>query len=600
VNAPEGAVVTYKTEEDAAYSEVVPTFTDAGSYTVYYKVTKNNFNEVTGYATVEIAQLEAVLAWTNTELTYNGSEQAPTASVSNLVEGDTCDVTVSGAETNVGSYTATATELSNQNYKLPADATQAFTIAKATPDLGTVSAEPLACNQTLADLVLSRTDESIAGTLAVTSEEISEEGTVNYQFTPDDTYNYEIVTGIVSVKTTDHVYGKPDWNWANDASSATAKFTCSGCGDEKSVDAVIDKGVMTQEPGLATAGTMTYTATATFNGVEYTATKEVAIAPTFIIKQNHTLLVNGKIGVNYLVQFAEGVENPVMTAWHTKEDGEWVKTEITGKQNLNNDGEWDGRYRFTYLVAAPEMADTIFCTYAATLNGAEVSTSADDPFTYSVKEYLDGRMQKSKDEKMRTLAAYMATYGSYAQRYFDVNTDNLADANVASLYGTVTVDRSFVDTTAEEQIIEGSVENATAAVTSHSLVLDAATTLRYIVTLDDESVLPNAYLAYRVAGTEDSFKYVKIVRNKREDGSIRLIADIVGIKAPDMTDAYEAYICVKNGSAYEQISLTTIYSPECYIASRLEKSSNETLKNTLVALMMYCRAARDYFGLDAE
>ncbi len=396
-----------------------------------------------------------------------------------------------------------------------------------------------------------------------------------------------------------HSYGEPAWEWAADASSASAKFTCSKCGDEKTVNAVVGEGVVSQEPGIATAGTMTYTATATFEDVEYTATKDVAIAPTFIIKQNHTLLVNGKIGVNYLVQFAEGVENPVMTAWHTQENGEWVKTEITGKHNLNDDGEWDGRYRFTYMVAAPEMADTIYCTYAATLNGAEVSTDAEDPFTYSVQAYLDGRMQKSTDEKMRTLAAYMATYGSYAQRYFDVNTDNLADANVESLYGPVTIDRSFVNTDAAEQVIEDSIENATAAVASHSLILDAATTLRYIVTLEDEPVLPDAYLAYRVAGSEDSFKYAKIVRNKREDGSIRLIADIVGIKAPDMTDAYEAYVCVKNGSAYEQISLTTIYSPECYIASRLEKSSNETLKSTLTALMMYCHAAREYFGLDA-
>ncbi len=397
----------------------------------------------------------------------------------------------------------------------------------------------------------------------------------------------------------EHVYGEPAWTWENDASSASAAFTCSGCGDVQTVDAVIGEGVVSQEPGLATEGTMTYTATAIFNDVEYTDTMDVAIAPTFIIKQNHTLLVNGKIGVNYLVQFADGVENPVMTAWHTQDNGEWVKTEIAGKHNLNDDGEWDGRYRFTYMVAAPEMTDTIYCTYAATLNGTEVSTDAEDPFTYSVQAYLDGRMQKSADEKMRTLAAYMATYGSYAQRYFDVNTDNLADANVESLYGAVTVDTSFVNTDAAEQVIEDSIENATAEVASHSLILDAATTLRYIVTLEDESVLPDAYLAYRVAGSEEDFKYAKIVRNKREDGSFRLIADIVGIKAPDMTDAYEAYVCVKNGSAYEQISLTTIYSPECYIASRLEKSSNETLKSTLTALMMYCHAAREYFGLDA-
>ncbi len=83
--------------------------------------------------------LEAKLAWSATSFTYTGEAQAPTATVSNLLEGDVCAVTVTvsgdkatdGKAVNAGSYTATATALGNANYKLPENASTAFTIAKA-------------------------------------------------------------------------------------------------------------------------------------------------------------------------------------------------------------------------------------------------------------------------------------------------------------------------------------------------------------------------------------------------------------------------------------------------------------------------------------
>ena len=84
-------------------------------------------------STANITQLEAVLAWSNDALTYDATAQVPTATVSNAVEGDNVTVTVTGAETNVGeSYTATATALSDANYKLPTEGlTHTFTIIAA-------------------------------------------------------------------------------------------------------------------------------------------------------------------------------------------------------------------------------------------------------------------------------------------------------------------------------------------------------------------------------------------------------------------------------------------------------------------------------------
>ncbi|MBP3509325.1 YDG domain-containing protein [Oscillibacter sp.] len=83
--------------------------------------------------TAEITAKTVGLAWSGHEdLTYTGSAVSVTAEATGLVSGDTCTVTVTdGAQTNAGTYIATAESLSNPNYKLPDDKTQNYTIAKA-------------------------------------------------------------------------------------------------------------------------------------------------------------------------------------------------------------------------------------------------------------------------------------------------------------------------------------------------------------------------------------------------------------------------------------------------------------------------------------
>ncbi len=132
-NISDGAVTySYKTG-DADWTTTQPTA--VGSHKVKATVAANgNYAESTS-AEVEfaIAARTATLEWANTSLTYNGTAQKPTATVSNLVSGDECTVTVSGEQTTAGNeYTATATALSNSNYALPETKTQAFAIAKAT------------------------------------------------------------------------------------------------------------------------------------------------------------------------------------------------------------------------------------------------------------------------------------------------------------------------------------------------------------------------------------------------------------------------------------------------------------------------------------
>ena len=82
--------------------------------------------------TLTVHPKEVGLTWGTTEFTYDGREHVPTATATGLVGNDKCTVTVVGAQTDAGNYTATASALSNANYELPAEnTTTTFTINKA-------------------------------------------------------------------------------------------------------------------------------------------------------------------------------------------------------------------------------------------------------------------------------------------------------------------------------------------------------------------------------------------------------------------------------------------------------------------------------------
>ena len=79
----------------------------------------------------------------------------------------------------------------------------------------------------------------------------------------------------VEIAALGHEYGEPTWKWSDDHKTATATFKCERGDDTQTVDATV-----TPETTAATcteAGKITYTATAAFNGKDYTNTKEKAI-----------------------------------------------------------------------------------------------------------------------------------------------------------------------------------------------------------------------------------------------------------------------------------------------------------------------------------
>ena len=104
---------------------------NAGAYTATATGLSNGNYALPGSTTraFSIAPKPVTLTWSDTELTYNGETQRPTASAGGLVGDDECSVAVAGGQRNVGTYTATATGLSNGNYTILGDVARTFTIA---------------------------------------------------------------------------------------------------------------------------------------------------------------------------------------------------------------------------------------------------------------------------------------------------------------------------------------------------------------------------------------------------------------------------------------------------------------------------------------
>ncbi len=100
--------------------------TDAGTLQLFVR----NTHFINLIATFTILPKEVDVLWNNTNLVYNGGTQKPTAYIA---EDSNCKVTVIGEQINSGNgYVATATSLSNTNYKINSKTmNKTFSIAKA-------------------------------------------------------------------------------------------------------------------------------------------------------------------------------------------------------------------------------------------------------------------------------------------------------------------------------------------------------------------------------------------------------------------------------------------------------------------------------------
>lgn len=135
VTAPDGATVKYGTAANACDLDNSPKYTNAGTYTIYYEVTKDKYTTVTGSATVKIYKAAGSISYSETTAVHMVSDVAfknpltlsGTASVSySSNDINVATVAADGTVTikAIGTATITATVTSSTNYSYSPDYAQ--------------------------------------------------------------------------------------------------------------------------------------------------------------------------------------------------------------------------------------------------------------------------------------------------------------------------------------------------------------------------------------------------------------------------------------------------------------------------------------------
>ena len=334
----EGYTFQYKVGENGEYSTDLPTATDAGSYTVYYKATNGNEEQdITGSLEVSIAKAALTITAENKEVVYGYAAPGFSVSYSGLQGSDlpadvltgelsyACDYT---AGSNAGEYDITPGGQSSANYDITY-VKGTLVVYKADPAFTAPTANTLTYNGGVQTLIA-------AGT--------TEHGTFEYTFTPNDEESWS--TALPQAKNADtygvyyRVVGDAnhlDYESADAVVVTIAKAALTATADDKSViygdDApeytVTYEGWQGEDNADVLSGTIAY-------ACEYAPTSivgEYTITPSGVSNPDYAItFINGKVTVNKAAltitadnkELTYGDEAPEYTAvfegWKNEED----------------------------------------------------------------------------------------------------------------------------------------------------------------------------------------------------------------------------------------------------------------------------------------
>lgn len=150
VASPDGVTVKYGTTEGSYDLTASPSYTDAGTYTVYYEATKNGYTTVTGSATVTINKAAGSISFASANYEKKLGDAAFTNALTNTGDGtvtyqssDTAvaEVSANGEVTikGKGSATITATVADGTNYTYATKtATYTLSVSDTTDGSGSI------------------------------------------------------------------------------------------------------------------------------------------------------------------------------------------------------------------------------------------------------------------------------------------------------------------------------------------------------------------------------------------------------------------------------------------------------------------------------
>lgn len=162
---PEGLKIEYKLGEEGSYAEALPKATDAGVYTVYFRLSAPNYTAYEGSYQATISQAENKIAETTSFGTYTYTGQEQTVEFASHLKAGFGEIVLKEGNTNIvkdaGEYSFTVCVAETENYA-GAEYTVKITVGKATYTEEQIPAQKVAeedivagMNKTLADVALA-------------------------------------------------------------------------------------------------------------------------------------------------------------------------------------------------------------------------------------------------------------------------------------------------------------------------------------------------------------------------------------------------------------------------------------------------------------
>ena len=226
--------------DNSTWSTSVPTATNGGSYTLYYKVDgDSNINSVSASSincSINEKEVTATVTLSSTSYTYDGNAKTPTVTVkdgSTVIPSSEYTITYSN-NINAGTATVTITDKSGGNYNVIGSAT--FTINKAA---GSVTTKPTAKSLTY------------NGNAQVLVNAGSGTGTMYYSLNSSSGFSTSIPTGTAAGTYTVYFYAAESSNYSQSTPTESVSVTIGG----KSISIPTPTGYSAQYNGSAHTAT---------------------------------------------------------------------------------------------------------------------------------------------------------------------------------------------------------------------------------------------------------------------------------------------------------------------------------------------------------
>ena len=344
-----------------------------------------------------------------------------------------------------------------------------------------------------------------------------------------------------------------------------------------------------------TAGTVTVRVTVgeSTNYAGKTADIVVTVNGLLDVRFNHSCTFGNNLSINYYIpqSYLEGysdyrlhLEKKRFNA--TGDSFEWVSYDMTNYSNETVSGTPMICFRFRN-IASYEIGNDINATLYATK--ADV-TYVSDVDVYSAKQYAYNRLIKSSDAVFKTLLVDMLNYGANAQSYFNYNTGNPVNAEL-------TAEQIVMGTVADPVLVSTENTTETPGATAHwygkSVVFSSNMELKYYMTFDSGAPADTVKLKLTYTSATGTNHNVEIPGTafQYESSYNAYSAKLTTIAAMDTGAVVTAGIY--DGETL--ISDVLDYSIETYCYNRLNKSSDESFKSLLRAVMKYAKSAEAYF-----